>query len=158
MPPFSLNEQNQHNRRHDDVQGEERADAIHEQIVNEERHIQSVMLDDPRNKLRIREKQSNQTEGEIEMPKFHWVHSFQETRNRVELISPSLITAELMISGTSYARENRRRLKQIEGEHKKLPRIAISNFRRCCTIDRGFIIGFAHLDLCRLFQISIQYL
>src|SRR5207237_9438983 len=45
--PFRLNERNQNDRGDDYVQPEERADAIGTQILQEDRHIQSVRLNHP---------------------------------------------------------------------------------------------------------------
>jgi len=73
-----LNKRNENNRRDDDVKREERADAAREKIANENGHVERVMLHDPRNELRIRQKQPEQTEDEIEIPKFHGRDFFQE--------------------------------------------------------------------------------
>src|SRR6266436_3819424 len=70
-PSFTLNEYKQHDCRDDYVQSEEGANAIRKKIAHEQRHIQRMMLDDPGNELRIRQKQPKQAEYEIEMPKFH---------------------------------------------------------------------------------------
>src|SRR6266566_5039143 len=70
-PSFTLNEREEHDCRDDYVQSEERADAIRKKIVHEHRHVQRVMLDDPRNELRIRQNEPKQTEHQVEMPRFH---------------------------------------------------------------------------------------
>ena len=68
---FTLDEREEHDCRHDHVQGKESGDAIRKKIVHEHRHVQRVMLDHPENELRIGQNESKQTEHQVEMPRFH---------------------------------------------------------------------------------------
>jgi len=51
-----MNERNQNDCGDNNIQGKESTDAIRKKIAQEQRHIQRVMLDDPGNELRIRQK------------------------------------------------------------------------------------------------------
>ena len=92
---FALNKPDHHDCGNDHIHRKERADPVGEQFTNKQCNIQAV-LEYPRHKLRVREKQSEHTANQVEVSCFHeCISSHAEPKfvERVHLCSDYFATA-----------------------------------------------------------------